>query len=122
LYLIAAITSPELSIDICTNIESNDKFCRKYLLRPQETIEGLLGRTFLNPLTNEASEVEIVDPLHTALANTLKNLPWFTSDIQAFWKVTLLSGKTSADLIDNLFTDNFISQQNDEAPTENNNQ
>jgi len=117
LYLITVITGSELSLDICTNIESDDKYCRKYILRPGEDIQGLLSRTFLNTLTNEASHEEIVDPLHTALNNTAKNMAWFTPTIQDYWKAALLSGKTSADLIENLFTDNFSLNQNDETPT-----
>jgi len=118
LYLITVVTGTELSLDLCTNIESDDKYCRKYILRPEENIQGLLSRTFLNTLTNEASNEEIVDPLQTALNNTAKNMTWFTPKIQDYWKAALLSGKTSADLIENLFTDNFSLNQNDETSTE----
>ena len=103
LYFIASVKNNEISPELCTNIESGDQFCRKYVLRPGETLIEFLDRTFLANLTESKVEDEIVDPLYMAIQQTAQRLPAFTEHQQEYWRETLLSGNSGAELIDHLF-------------------
>jgi hypothetical protein len=105
LYLMGGVTDGELSLEACTNIEANEQYCRKYFLRPQESVTELIERTFLFPLSNESSDEEITDPLHAAFSETANELSWFTAEHQEHWRTALLSGKTGAELIEYLFNE-----------------
>ena len=103
LYLFVATRDQELSIEQCTDIESNDRICRRYVLRPNETIKELLDRSFIAPVMGDISATGISDPLHLAFKKTADNQPWFTLEEQQNWQKVLLSGKTGQDLIEALF-------------------
>jgi len=103
LYLFTAIKDNGLSINQCTDIESSDRICRRYVLRPNETIEELLNRSFVAPIMGDVSTHGISDPLHLALEKTAIDQQWFTQEEQQSWQKVLLSGKTGQDLIEALF-------------------
>jgi hypothetical protein len=103
LYLFIIIKGKELSIEQCTDIESSDRICRRYVLRPTETIEEFLSRSFIAPVMSDASTTGISDPLYLALEKTATTHQWFTHEEQQTWQQVLLSGKTGQELIDSLF-------------------
>jgi len=103
LYLFAVIKDESLSINQCTNIEASDRICRKYILRPEETIDSFLGRSFISPVMSEASSGKLFDPLHLALESTSVQHEWFDSSEQERWQEAFLSGKNGQELIELLF-------------------
>lgn len=113
LYFIGGVKDSSISQELCTNIESGDQFCRKYILRPGETISSLIDRTFLANLTESSVEQEIVDPLYMAIQQTAKRLPSFSDKQQEYWRDKLLSGNSGAELIDQLFKQSPISTKPD---------
>ena len=124
LYFIGAVKDNQISPELCTNIESGEQFCRKYILRPGETISDFLDRTFLANLIESKVEDELVDPLYMAIQLTAKRLPTFTAYQQEYWRDILLSGNSGAELIDQLFKQAPISLNTpeDETSGEDNNQ
>lgn len=120
LYFIGAVTASEVSIEFCTNIETKEQFCRKYILRPGETMQALMDRTFLATLDGSKLSTEIADPLFTAINQTGLRINTFTAGQQTHWRNVLLNGKTGADLIDDLFQQLTIKPEQDETPSENN--
>jgi hypothetical protein len=105
LYFIGAVTDTDVSQEFCTNLESKEQFCRKYIMRPSEDIPGLMDRTFLSSTTETEVSEEIVDPLFTAIQVTGEKLAQFTTEHQLRWRNMLISGHTGAELIDRLFID-----------------
>jgi hypothetical protein len=65
LYMIIVI--PDLPNESCTRIESTEAFCRKFVLRLDESPSELISRTFIAHLSEEESTKEITDPLTEAL-------------------------------------------------------
>lgn len=121
LYFVGTVKDRSISNASCTQIESTEQFCRKYILRPDESLDGLLDRTFLSDLTSTAFEQEIVDPLLMALQQTAERMPVFGSGMQDRWYSLLRSGLGGADLIEALFGDNKKDNQ-DGTTGENNHQ
>lgn len=104
LYLFIAFENQtNLQIESCISIESTDPFCRKYVLRPAETPEQLIERTFLAPLTSSSVNNSISNPLLAAFSSTETQHPWFNATEQNRWHKIFLSGKTGHDLVDELF-------------------
>lgn len=103
IYLIAIIEDENPSLGQCTNLEASDRICRKYVLRPQETIDELIDRTFIASVLSASTNGNISDPLYLALDKTHKDFPWLGDNEQNNWRQALLSGKSGAELIDILF-------------------
>lgn len=103
LYLVIIVTNLDLSIEECVSIEASEKFCRKFILRPNETVDQLLGRTFLLAIEGDASSEGIFDPLSVALSDTAKGVGWFTLEEQNVWRQLLLSSKSGHELVEKLF-------------------
>lgn len=103
LYLFAAIKDESLSLEQCTDVESSDRICRRYILRPNESIGDFLSRSFVAPVMSGRSTEGIFDPLYLALEKTADNHQWLTREEQKIWQEALLSGKSGRDLIDSLF-------------------
>jgi len=120
LYFIGAITDTQVSLEFCTNIESKEQFCRKYILRPDESINELMERTFLSTLTDDVIQADIVDPLYTAIQQTGERMAAFSQDQQTHWRQALLSRLTGAELIDELFKPITYTNQSDNVSRENN--
>ncbi|WP_299762382.1 ABC-three component system middle component 1 [uncultured Pontibacter sp.] len=102
LYLFLFFNEP-LTQESCLRIESTEQFCRKYVLRPNETLEQLLERSFLSKLENSRQELIELDPLHNAFLYTGSKYAWFDADEQTKWKDAFLSNLTGGDLIEKIF-------------------
>ena len=104
LYLIIAIK--DLPDESCARIESGEEFCRKFVLRKNESPNDLISRTFITQLLDKKSDEIITDPLLEAFRKTENQCKSFDKDMQSYWKELLLSGLTSADLVNELFSEN----------------
>lgn len=106
LYLFIAFGNHiNLTIEYCILIESTEQFCRKYVLRPEETPEQLIERTFLAPLINSSVNNRISDPLLAAFSITGNQRTWFNTAEQNKWQKIFLSGKKGDELVDELFSE-----------------
>lgn len=102
-YLFIAVQDEGMTLEQCTAIESNDRICRRHVLRPEETIEDFLGRSFVGPALSSGQTKAIADPLNLALGKTAEKHDWLTSKEQKIWRDAFLSGKTPTDIIISLF-------------------
>lgn len=107
--------SDKMPIENCIYIESNDQFCRKYVMRPDETFLDLINRTFLYQSLLNSQIAEISDPLITALEKTGNNLASFTPEEQNIWKNILLSGTQGIDTAEALIQASIENSNNDKA-------
>lgn len=98
LYLF--LWAPGIGEQMCAAIEADDKFCRRFVNRPNETDEKMLARTFLAPVGAIAEAVAISEPLSAALARTAVNNTWLDERVRDDWRKALISGQTGADLAD----------------------
>ena len=103
LYLFIILANHDYTVEQCINVEANEKFCRKFILRPHETNEELIERTFLLPIIDKSTDQPIQDPLTSALLLTGEKLNWFDSKMQEEWRTKLISAKSGSDLIDGIF-------------------
>lgn len=100
----------EIPDEEAARIETDDKFCRKVVMRSWESAHDLLDRTFLAGLSPNGVTSPIGDPLQTALASLANEHPW-TQGYLGIWRDILLSGKTGSDLANALTS----VQNNDET-------
>lgn len=95
-------TSP--SIEECLRIEASEDFCRKFVLRPFETIESFIERTFLKkidaPLPLDLGQ----DPLISAFSGLEDQFTWFDESEKTRWKEVFNTGTSGSDLFDALMT------------------
>jgi len=116
LYLfIIPKSSDKIPIENCIYIESSDQFCRKYVMRPDETFLDLVDRTFLYQDQYNAEITEISDPLIAALDKTGNSLTSFSSVEQNIWKNILLSEKSGIETLEALMKASLENNQNDQA-------
>lgn len=96
LYMFLMISG--IAEDDAARIETDDRFCRKVVVRESEAAGDFLNRTFLATL-DPAGDVETLsDPLVSAL-NTLSNThPWSAPHISA-WRAQLLTNQNGADVV-----------------------
>lgn len=102
-YLFIAVQDERMTLEQCTAIESSDRICRRHVLRPEETIEDFLCRSFVGPALGSGQTKAIADPLNLALEKTAEKHDWLTSKEQKIWRDAFLSGKTPTDIITSLF-------------------
>lgn len=95
LYLFMLVT--DIPDEEASRIETDDRFCRKIVLRRAETIGDLLDRTFLATVAQDASTGTIGDPLQAALVGVADEHPWLQAHL-SLWREVLLSGLTGDDL------------------------
>ncbi len=118
LYLFLGVLNPPENDGPCMRLEATEQFCRKYVLRPNETIEDLIERTFLSRFENQKEKIEpLQDPLILALRETQSSSPehfWLESRYQNMWKNALISGETADTLIEMLFEEIPQDSKNDE--------
>lgn len=81
--------------------ETDDRFCRKIVVRDQESLESFLDRTFLATLSPSGSSENITDPVLASLNALSLELPWVKPHLET-WRELLLSGKSSTDIADAL--------------------
>lgn len=84
--------------DKAARIETDDRFCRKLVVRESESVDGFLDRTFLAAL-NPAGEIEALnDPLASALKTLSDAHPWASQNITEL-RAQLLSGKHGTEVV-----------------------
>lgn len=83
--------------------ETNDRFCRKVVLRDCEDIDSFLDRSFLASLTPARVGSDINDPLLASFDSLLKVHSWVKPHID-IWRELLLSNKSEEDVIHSLRT------------------
>ncbi len=108
LYLVLATHSPP-NIDVCMRLESTEQFCKKYVLRADQSIAEMLERTFLCGFEESEIEGVIEDPLDAAL----KAAGLDPDKQQAKWRDAFLSGKMGDNLIDELFGTGSFKDENE---------
>ena len=82
----------------CINFEADERFCRKYVSRPSETIKDVFNRSFLHEYDTSIELSGFTDPVQEALGKTHLAYSWFNEDNQLQWKKALLTGKSGLDL------------------------
>jgi len=99
LYMIMAISG--VSDQDAARIETDDRFCRKYVLRVGESVYSLLDRSFLVSGQAESQVSAISDPFRVALAAVADAHPWVKDHLDS-WRGVLLSGYSNVELVDSL--------------------
>lgn len=92
------------SIEECLRIEANEDFCRKFVLRPSETIDSFIERTFLKKIDVSEPLDLGQDPLISAFSGLEEQFSWFDQAEKTRWKEALNSGALGSDLFDALIT------------------
>lgn len=96
LYMFLMIS--DISKNDAARIETDDRFCRKVVVRESEAAGDFLNRTFLAAL-DPAGDVETLsDPLVSALNTLSAAHPWSVPHI-AVWRAQLLTNKNAADVV-----------------------
>ncbi|NIF28913.1 hypothetical protein F3J44_21345 [Pantoea sp. Tr-811] len=96
LYMFLMIS--DIAKDDAARIETDDRFCRKIVVREFETAGDFLNRTFLAAL-DPAGDIETLsDPLVSALSTLSNAHPWSAPHI-ATWKAELLTNQNGADVV-----------------------
>lgn len=92
------------SIEECLRIEANEDFCRKFVLRLNETVESFIERTFLKKI--DVSELLDLgqDPLISAFSGLEEHFSWFDQAEKTRWKEAFNSVASGSDLFDALTT------------------
>ena len=103
LYLFITLLNHDYTIEQCISVEANEKFCRKFIQRPNESNEELIERTFLLSIADNSTRQAIQDPLTAAFSLTGDEVDWFNKSLQDEWRKKLLSGKSGNELIELLF-------------------
>lgn len=96
LYMFLMISN--ITNDEAARIETDDRFCRKVVVRESEEAMDFLDRTFLAALDPAGDSETLSDPLVSALAALSTAHPW-TSPHIIDWKEQLLSTNTGADVV-----------------------
>lgn len=99
--LIKGIESEDAS-----RFETDDRFCRKVVLREGEDIASFLDRSFLASLTPASVGNEINDPLLASLSSLCQAHSWVKPHIEQ-WRELLLSEKTGDEVVQSLKTVTF---------------
>lgn len=101
------------SIEECLRIEANEDFCRKFVLRPNETEELFIERTFITKV-DAPTPVDLgQDPLIAAFSGLEEQFIWFDDAEKTKWREAFNSGTSSFELFNILINDK---SENNEAP------
>lgn len=96
LYMFLMISG--IAMDDAARIETDDRFCRKVVVREVEAAGDFLNRTFLAAL-DPAGDVETLsDPLVSALKTLAAARPWSSPHISV-WRAQLLTNTNGADVV-----------------------
>lgn len=82
-------------------LETDDRFCRKIVVREQEGIDSFLNRTFLATLSPTSSSDNINDPLLSSLSALVRSHSWVEPHRDT-WRELLLSEKSGGDIAEAL--------------------
>ena len=80
----------------------SEDICRKFVLRPNETIESFIERTFLKQVEAPQPLDLGQDPLISAFSGLEEQFDWFSEAEKARWKEAFGSGASGSDLFDAL--------------------
>lgn len=101
IYLFLNIKSA--SIEDSNRIEADELYCRKYVIRPHESSQDFLSRTFLALPMSISDIKELSDPISISLSRASEKHQWFSHEEQKVWRDILLSHDSAQDIIDELF-------------------
>lgn len=87
-------------------LETDDRFCRKVVVREQEDTGSFLDRSFLATLSPAGSSDNISDPLLASLGSLGLAHSWVVPHLDA-WRELLLSGKSGGDIAEALKVEAF---------------
>lgn len=82
-------------------LETDDRFCRKIVVREQEDVSSFLDRSFLAPLSPAGNANDISDPLLASLNSLALAHSWVVPHLEV-WRELLLSGRSSSDIAEAL--------------------
>lgn len=95
LYLFMLIES--IASEDAARLETDDRFCRKIVVREQEDVGSFLDRSFLATLSPAGSSNSIGDPLLASLDSLGLTHSWVVPHLDT-WRELLLSGQSGADI------------------------
>lgn len=101
LYLFSIIEDNK-SLGQCLKIESSELLCRKFVLRPQETIIEMLSRSFLIPLDNYEQESINLNPIENAIKSTKSKHSWLKANELKKWRTLFNSNLNNLDIVDKI--------------------
>lgn len=96
----------DIESEDAARLETDDRFCRKVVLRAGESLDSFLDRSFLASLTPTTGANEISDPLLASLSSLCNVHSWVEPHIEA-WRDLLLSERTGDDIVNCLRTATF---------------
>lgn len=108
LYMILVIDNG--TDDMASRIETDDRFCRKIVLRPGEDAYSLLDRTFLAGTSTGGGTTGIADPFRVALSELVDTHPWVANHLED-WRELILSREANADIAQSLLATAREAQQ-----------
>lgn len=101
----------KLSIEECLRIEASEDFCRKFVLRPNETNESFIERTFITKVDIPTPVDLGQDPLISAFSGLEEQFAWFDDNEKTKWREAFNSGTSSFELFNALI--NYKSENNE---------
>lgn len=99
------------SVEECLRIEASEDFCRKFVLRPNETSESFVERTFITKVDAPSPMDLGQDPLIAAFSVLEEQFPWFDEAEKIKWREAFNSGASSFELFNTLI--NHKSENNE---------
>jgi hypothetical protein len=103
LYLFLVYNEPIPELEVCLQVEANELYCRKFVLRPQERFDDLLNRSFLSEPAASTVGQERSEPLKQALLETAVNFPWLNGGEMERWRQILLADGSGNELSTSLY-------------------
>ncbi|ELA7154695.1 TPA: ABC-three component system middle component 1 [Photobacterium damselae] len=91
------------SIEDCNRIEADELYCRKYVIKPHESLQNFISRTFLALPISISDIEELSDPISVSLSRAAVKHQWLSHEEQMAWRQILLSHDSAQDIIDELF-------------------
>ena len=99
------------SIEECLRIEASEDFCRKFVLRPNETKELFVERTFIAKVDAPTPLDLGQDPLISAFSVLEQEFAWFNDEEKVKWREAFSSGTSSFDLFNTLINNKSESNE-----------
>lgn len=99
------------SIEECLRIEASEDFCRKFVLRPDETKESFVERTFITKVDAPTPLDLGQDPLISAFSVLEQEFTWFNDEEKVKWRNAFSSGTSSFDLFNTLINNQSESDE-----------
>ena len=99
------------SIEECLRIEASEDFCRKFVLRPNETKESFVERTFITKVDAPTPLDLGQDPLISAFSVLEQEFAWFNDEEKVKWREAFSSGTSSFELFNTLINNQSESNE-----------